>query len=109
MNNQSCEMIRVADHEAVIAGPPGAFFIISVVNNDNQRYRHMWVKLPSGGVSALPLAPIQGQSITVPSIAPECMWQFDGNEEKPTLAPSVWQKGDKGWHGFIRAGRMESC
>jgi hypothetical protein len=44
-------------------------------------------------------------------------WQWDGNEDRPTLSPSV----DLGavsprdgqrisiWHGWIRAGRMESC
>lgn len=34
-------------------------------------------------------------------------WAWDGNEQAPTLSPSVWQKGC--WHGWIRAGRMESC
>lgn len=35
------------------------------------------------------------------------VWGWDGNEDKPTLTPSVWTHGY--WHGFIRAGRMESC
>lgn len=31
-------------------------------------------------------------------------WQWDGNREKPTLAPSVWAHGH--WHGWIRNGEM---
>lgn len=38
---------------------------------------------------------------------PLAPWSFDGNEDAPTLAPSVNVVGH--WHGFIRAGRYESC
>lgn len=34
-------------------------------------------------------------------------WQWDGNEEKPTLSPSIHCPGL--WHGYLRAGRLESC
>lgn len=39
-------------------------------------------------------------------------WQWDGNKEAPTLSPSIdrhavpnWRPG---WHGFMRAGALES-
>lgn len=34
-------------------------------------------------------------------------WHWDGNYDAPTLSPSVWNHDH--WHGFIRAGRFESC
>lgn len=44
-------------------------------------------------------------------------WQWDGNEDRPTLSPSVdtgYRHPNSGqqvslWHGWIRAGRMVSC
>jgi hypothetical protein len=40
-------------------------------------------------------------------------WTWDGNREAPTLSPSilVWGEGrDKPatWHGFLRAGKLET-
>ncbi len=33
-------------------------------------------------------------------------WKWDGNEDRPTLSPSIhWI--DR-WHGYLRAGRLES-
>jgi len=34
-------------------------------------------------------------------------WSFDGNRERPTLTPSIHCVDH--WHGFLRAGRLESC
>ena len=43
----------------------------------------------------------------VPPEAKRGVWGWDGNLDKPTLWPSLhWI--DK-WHGFMRAGRLESC
>ena len=38
---------------------------------------------------------------------PERVWQWDGNEEKPTLTPSILFNGS--WHGWLRNGRLCSC
>jgi hypothetical protein len=35
-------------------------------------------------------------------------WTHDGNDDAPTLSPSVNCVGGCGWHGFIQAGRMTS-
>lgn len=34
-------------------------------------------------------------------------WHWDGNRDRPTLQPSLYLHDH--WHGFIRAGRFESC
>lgn len=36
----------------------------------------------------------------------ERCWGWDGNEEQPTLDPSIDYPGH--WHGFLRSGRLES-
>lgn len=96
MNTDSCEMIRVADEDAVYDGPPGSFFIETLASGQ----RVMWHKLPDGNVGLLRLRPVVDGDAH-PS------WQWDGNEEKPTLSPSVHLPGR--WHGWFRNGRMESC
>ena len=34
-------------------------------------------------------------------------WNWDGNTDAPTLTPSVNCVGGCGWHGYIRAGKIE--
>lgn len=33
-------------------------------------------------------------------------WSWDGNEERPTLSPSVNCVGGCGWHGWVRDGHL---
>lgn len=35
------------------------------------------------------------------------IWAWDGNEDKPTLQPSLHWVGD--WHGFLLGGQLKSC
>ena len=35
------------------------------------------------------------------------VWYWDGNEEKPTLNPSINSVGE--WHGYMKNGRLISC
>lgn len=35
------------------------------------------------------------------------LWEWDGNEEKPTLSPSLHWPGI--WHGWVKAGIMETA
>lgn len=35
------------------------------------------------------------------------VWGWDGNEDAPTLQPSIQVPGY--WHGFLEAGRLISC
>ena len=34
-------------------------------------------------------------------------WQWNGSKERPTLAPSIWDKGH--WHGWLTDGEWRSC
>lgn len=98
MNTDSCDMIRMKDEEQVENGPPGSFCIDTLEDG----LRVMWHKLPDGNFGCIRLRPIPGShSNASPS------WQWNGNEEVPTLSPSVHLPGR--WHGWFRNGRMESC
>lgn len=35
------------------------------------------------------------------------VWGWDGSVDRPTLTPSLLVPGC--WHGYLRAGRLESC
>lgn len=94
MNTESCDMVRCHDDDAVLDGPPGSFYI-----TETEAGKVMWLKLPDGVASAINLRPHMAD--TGPN------WEWDGNEDKPTLTPSVHRVGS--WHGFVRNGRMESC
>lgn len=95
-NRESCDMVRVVDREAVHAGPVGSFCIVTAADGD----RMLWHKLPNAMVGFCRLRPVRSGAPAHPS------WKWDGNEDKPTLKPSVHQVG--GWHGWITAGRMVS-
>jgi hypothetical protein len=41
-----------------------------------------------------------------PSDGDPNVWGWDGNDERPTLTPSINCVGGCGWHGFITAGVM---
>jgi hypothetical protein len=38
------------------------------------------------------------------------VWQWDGSREAPTLSPSILVRtsGKERWHGFLRAGKLET-
>ena len=97
MNTESCAMVRHADDDAVHAGPPGSFCI----ETDSNGQRMMIFKYPDGDVGGIFLRPM------LPSNPPHPSWEWDGNGDAPTLTPSVHRPGR--WHGWFRAGRMESC
>ena len=46
-------------------------------------------------------------SIEVGKQGGERVWAWDGDEENPTLTPSLHVPGT--WHGFLRRGMLESC
>jgi hypothetical protein len=63
-----------------------------------------------GGRYLLYVCPRQQDYCGVP-IAPHQLpngakWQHDGNDDAPTLTPSVNCVGGCGWHGFIQRGVM---
>ncbi len=61
---------------------------------------HIFLKEPPGGeIAALP---IRGRFQTE-----YATWEWDGNREAPTLSPSILSR-TTGWHGYMRAGQLES-
>jgi len=68
----------------------------------------------SGVVAALVLScpgcgSIQALPVRYPGHHPSkgVLWDWDGNEDLPTLSPSINHVGC--WHGFLRAGELTSC
>jgi len=114
-NKDSCDMKRLTPEEwdAQSIFLPGTFsWGTTVVEEGDARYecRHLKHVLPSGDIGTIQIepVPIQIKERIKHGNPPKAhTWACDGNEEKPTLQPSVWLKGR--WHGYFRAGRMESC
>lgn len=76
----------------------GEFF--TSVDQHGQRWLH--AMFPGNTLASLPLRPLGN-----PETNGGHSWQWDGNEVKPTLTPSVHAVGS--WHGYVTAGRMVSC
>ena len=36
-------------------------------------------------------------------------WDWNGNEDKPTLKPSILRKSECKWHGFLTDGIFKEC
>lgn len=97
VNRESCDCFAVgSSSEAAHAERPGAFYI-------DPNGMAIWIKTPDMRAVRLPLDGSRG-------------WRWDGNREKPTITPSILnfdQEADgtrhELWHGFLRAGRLESC
>lgn len=65
-----------------------------------------------GGRYLLYLCPRGGGYCGVP-ITPHRLpngatWTHDGNDDRPTITPSINCVGGCGWHGFVTAGEMTS-
>jgi Family of unknown function (DUF6527) len=105
-------MVRRDRHANLWDDVVGAFYWTDCDDAGNH-YRMLMVKMPADGgeVHGIPIAP------AVSSGWNKAAWTFDGNEDAPTLSPSI-RYGDRNekheivvehWHGFIKAGRIESC
>lgn len=95
MNTESCDMRCVSDEVAEAFDLSPGDFCFKMTREDQ---RVMWICLPNGTTSVIRIRPYSG---------PEPSWEWDGNEEKPTLTPSIYAIGI--WHGWARAGRLVSC
>lgn len=68
----------------------------------DEQHRILYIWLPgSSGPDALRVTTSKTEPATDARL-----WWWDGNEEAPTLDPSI---APPGWHGYLRAGRLESC
>ena len=99
MNTESCDMRRVGTRPRSLWDlRVGEFFTAT----DQYGQRWMYAMFPGETLAMLPLRPL-----LKPDTNRGHSWQFDGNEVKPTLTPSVHAVGS--WHGYVTAGRMVSC
>jgi hypothetical protein len=96
MNTESCDCRRCPDpFEGEVK--PGDFCWGADEEGDT---RYLYIVLPSDN---------RPTAIKVHRGAPggNRIWGWDGNEDKPTLAPSIDWSGR--WHGHLVAGRLVSC
>ena len=44
-------------------------------------------------------------------VPPEPWWEWDGDEDRPTLTPSIGcgPSEERDWHGYMTRGRLEAC
>ena len=94
---------HIASDEACDYGPGGyavGFFY-------EQPERWLFVRVPEEGNPAGIIFPcriyLEGEEHTYKGH----WWTWDGNEEKPTITPSLWMKGT--WHGWLREGLLVSA
>jgi hypothetical protein len=94
MNTESvaCRRVKFAAEDEGMKGPGDFCF--------DHDFTHIYVWLP--GVSGPDAIQIQRGKP-----GGHRVWGWDGNEDKPTLTPSINATGQ--WHGWMRAGRLESC
>lgn len=81
--------------------PPG-MLMWQIVNNNPDVFprRFLWFVCPCGcgNCSHIPIKSDQQDG-----------WQWDGNEQQPTLTPSIQKLISCRWHGYLRAGVFQSC
>lgn len=70
-----------------------------ITNADGHRWLWFCCPGPCKTVTAIALRP------TRPDVAQS--WEFDGNDEAPTLTPSINHVGC--WHGWLSEGVFSSC
>ena len=74
-------------------GPPGDFTWHATDNG----WRYLEFLCPRG---CWHMVPVAGHPQS---------WAWNGNEDKPTLTPSLKDMGECGWHGFITEGSLTTC
>ena len=81
----------------------GAFFWLPKEERAEPEYELMLIWLPDG------VARLHCHTDPFISRTPNfwTVWHWDGNRDEPTLSPSI-NNPPAGWHGFLRAGYLES-
>lgn len=93
-SRESCKARRVINRDAV--EEKGDFVFIEVEGGLS-----LFTILPSGICICIPV--VKGP----PTGTGRGPWGWDGNEDAPTITPSIWTKGH--WHGYLTAGEFRSC
>lgn len=99
MNRDSCDMRRVTSQKNDDGElEPGDFYFEA----DDTGQRWFCFCYPNGVGARIPIRPLLNAGTNNGH-----SWQWDGNEDTPTLTPSINAEGM--WHGYVTAGRMVSC
>jgi len=103
-NRDSCDMVRLPDNTKLYTegfkAKPGDF---AWQTNSDDGVRWLRFITPGEHYGRIPVH----RSGEPPPAVHVPYWAWDGNEDRPTLSPSVHCIG--AWHGFFTAGRMVSC
>lgn len=92
MNTESVDCRRVSSNEFT---KPGDF---RFVEDGGVLHLYIWLPGDSGPDAIMVRRGDPGGSR---------VWGWDGNEERPTVKPSILAPGR--WHGWLKNGRLESC
>ena len=95
MNTESIDCRKVANFEALER--PGDFYFQRVDGMSGETCLH--IMIPDGAFICIG---VQRGGPGGPKV-----WGWDGNEERPTIQPSILCTGH--WHGYLEAGRLRSC
>lgn len=99
----------VTDAEALLKNPGDFFWIRDAAGEPT----HICLAIPGDqGGSVVPIPVVRGPQTDQPF-----RWGWDGNEESPTLTPSIWRNQSTAehpnvpneWHGMLESGRLRSC
>lgn len=93
--------------------PIGTFMFLRNEHDPRGAHDEIWLVVPSHR----PDRQTPGELIILPVHTGEPLpgiasWHWDGSRERPTLAPSIFvdmRNTPPGWHGFARAGVLETC
>lgn len=97
MNTRSIDCRRVADYNGMER--EGDFYFHE---RDGRKHITIWYPGLAGEDRHWCDLPLQAGAAPAGPV-----WGWDGNEEKPTLNPSIHVIGH--WHGYLEAGRLRSC
>ena len=96
---------------------PGAFHWSVVTRPNGVDVKAILVVTPDGGFSLLAVngPGLPSVPLVVDGIKQGATWDWDGDEDNPTLAPSIKTYGNRsregrrssmGWHGWMRQGKL---
>ncbi len=85
--------------------PAGSFAWVFNPHEHNQRYIVLRLPCPNHPLAILPVH----RPGEVPVGGKHAYWQWNGNEDTPTLSPSILHHSVPSWHGHVDAGVMVPC
>ena len=111
MAKRNAAAVRISEHSHDELAKPGRFIF---TRRDDQHIQGMLYGCPCG------CGAIHGANFTGLCPGATVTWKWDGDEEKPTLSPSLGlypshknqslgADGRYHWHGFLRSGIFEEC